>query len=199
MPVPVPVPVVLPVPPVVPVLPEPLTPPEVLPLRPLPVVPLVVPVLPVPPVVPLVVPPVVPAVVPLDELLDVLPPPKAKPTRIKPKLVLPEFQPVTRDFAFIVNRAVAAGDIVKAAQAAERVLISDVGVFDLYEGAGIPEGQKSVAIAVTLQPKDRTLAEADLDAVSRKIVDAVTRKVGATLRSDPSGTATIVKVSPEAG
>ncbi len=115
-------------------------------------------------------------------VLDALSPPKAKPTKIKPKLVLPEFQPVTRDFAFIVNRAVAAGDIVKAAQAAERVLISDVGVFDLYEGAGIPEGQKSVAIAVTLQPTEKTLTDAEIDAIAGKIVAEVSKKTGATLR-----------------
>ena len=56
-------------------------------------------------------------------------------------------------------------------------------LFDVYEGKGVPEGQKSIAIAVTLQPRDRTLAEADLEAVSRKIVEAVAKKTGGTLRS----------------
>ena len=132
-------------------------------------------------------------------VLDALPAPKARPTKARPKLVLSDLQPVERDFAFLVDRKTAASDLAGAAQGADRALVAAVSVFDVYEGKGVPEGQKSVALAVTLQPKDRTLAEADLDAVSRKIVDAVTRKVGATLRSDPSGTATIVKVSPEAG
>jgi phenylalanyl-tRNA synthetase beta chain len=114
--------------------------------------------------------------------LDVLPAPKAKPTKVKPKLVLSEFQPVSRDFAFIVGRDVAAGEVVKAAQGAERTLITGVEVFDLYEGTGIPEGQKSVAIAVTLQPTEKTLTDAEIDALAAKIVAEVVKKTGATLR-----------------
>ncbi|PSC04849.1 phenylalanine--tRNA ligase subunit beta [Alsobacter soli] len=115
-------------------------------------------------------------------LLDALPPPKAKPTKVKPKLSLSEFQPVSRDFAFVVDRAVAAGDLVKAAQAAERKLVTGVDVFDIYEGAGVPEGKKSVAIAVTLQPTDKTLTDAEIDAVAAKVVAEVQKKSGATLR-----------------
>lgn len=116
-------------------------------------------------------------------ILDALPPPKAKPTKMKPKLVLSEFQPVSRDFAFIVGRDVASAEIVKAAQGADRNLISDVTVFDLYEGKGIPDGQKSVAIAVTLQPMDKTLTDVEIDAVAGKIVADVGKKTGATLRA----------------
>jgi hypothetical protein len=87
--------------------------------------------------------------------LDALPVPKAKPTKIKPKLVLPEFQPLTRDFAFVVGRDVKAGDILRAAQGAERNLVTGVEVFDVYEGPGIEPGRKSVAVAVTLQPTRR--------------------------------------------
>jgi phenylalanyl-tRNA synthetase beta chain len=114
--------------------------------------------------------------------LDVLPPPKARPTKVKPKLVLSEFQPVTRDFAFVVGRDVAAGDILKAAQGAERQLIAGIAVFDVYEGAGIDPDKKSVAIAVTLQPTQKTLTDAEIDAVSGKIVAEVGKKTGATLR-----------------
>jgi phenylalanyl-tRNA synthetase beta chain len=114
--------------------------------------------------------------------LDRLPMPKAKPTKVKPKLVLSDFQPVSRDFAFIVERSVAAADILRAAQGAERALIAGVEVFDLYEGPGIPEGKKSVAVAVTLQPMDKTLTDAQIDAVAGKIVAEVVRKTGATLR-----------------
>jgi phenylalanyl-tRNA synthetase beta chain len=116
-------------------------------------------------------------------ILDALPPPKAKPTKMKAKLVLSEFQPVSRDFAFIVSRDIAAADIVKLAQGADRNLITDVTVFDLYEGKGIPDGQKSVAIAVTLQPMDKTLTDAEIDAVAAKIVAEVAKKTGATLRA----------------
>lgn len=115
--------------------------------------------------------------------LDALPPPKAKPTKMKPKLNLPDFQPLTRDFAFVVGRDVAAGDIVKAAQGAERQLIVGVDVFDIYEGTGIDPDKKSVAIAVTLQPTEKTLTDAEIEAVSAKIVGEVAKKTGAVLRS----------------
>ncbi|SCZ10353.1 phenylalanine--tRNA ligase subunit beta [Microvirga guangxiensis] len=115
--------------------------------------------------------------------LDALPPPKAKPTKMKPKLSLPDFQPLTRDFAFVVGRDVAAGDIVKAAQGAERQLIVGVDVFDIYEGTGIDPDKKSVAIAVTLQPTEKTLTDVEIEAVSAKIVAEVSKKTGAVLRS----------------
>ncbi|NBJ11749.1 phenylalanine--tRNA ligase subunit beta [Microvirga arsenatis] len=114
--------------------------------------------------------------------LNALPPPKAKPTKMKPKLTLPDFQPLTRDFAFVVGRDVAAGDIVKAAQGAERGLIVGVDVFDVYEGAGIDPDKKSVAIAVTLQPTEKTLTDVEIEAVSAKIVGEVSKKTGAVLR-----------------
>ncbi|MBB3017548.1 phenylalanyl-tRNA synthetase beta chain [Microvirga lupini] len=114
--------------------------------------------------------------------LDALPPPKAKPTKMKPKLNLPDFQPLTRDFAFLVGRDVAAGDIVKAAQGAERQLIVAVDVFDIYEGTGIDPDKKSVAIAVTLQPTEKTLTDVEIEAVSAKIVGEVSKKTGAVLR-----------------
>jgi len=115
--------------------------------------------------------------------LDALPPPKAKPTKMKPKLSLPDFQPLTRDFAFVVGRDVAAGDILKAAQSAERQLIVGVDVFDVYEGTGIDPDKKSVAIAVTLQPTEKTLTDVEIEAVSAKIVAEVAKKTGAVLRS----------------
>jgi phenylalanyl-tRNA synthetase beta chain len=68
-------------------------------------------------------------------------------------------------------------------QSADRALVSDVSVFDVYEGAGIGEGKTSIAVAVTLQPTDRTLTDAEIEAVSGKIVAEVTKKTGASLRS----------------
>ncbi|MCO5092401.1 phenylalanine--tRNA ligase subunit beta [Bosea sp. (in: a-proteobacteria)] len=114
--------------------------------------------------------------------LDALPPPKHRPTKVKPKLSLSEFQPVTRDFAFIVDKAVAAGEMVKTAQGADRALIASVGVFDLYEGQGVDAGRKSVALAVTLQPTEKTLTEAEIEAVGARIVAEMSKRHGATLR-----------------
>ncbi|WP_289016340.1 phenylalanine--tRNA ligase subunit beta, partial [uncultured Methylobacterium sp.] len=115
--------------------------------------------------------------------LGALPLPKQKATKTKPVLALSDFQPLSRDFAFVVGRDVPAGEIVRAAQGAERKLVAGIDVFDIYEGAGIPEGQKSVAIAVRLQPVERTLTDAEIETVSQRIVAEVARKTGATLRA----------------
>ncbi|RYD91729.1 MAG: phenylalanine--tRNA ligase subunit beta, partial [Sphingomonadales bacterium] len=87
-----------------------------------------------------------------EVVLDRIPDAKAKPTRAKPQLELSTFQPVSRDFAFIVDRKVKAGDIVRFAQGIDRKLISGVSVFDVYQGKGIDDDKKSIGIAVTLQP-----------------------------------------------
>ncbi|MBS4084732.1 MAG: phenylalanine--tRNA ligase subunit beta [Rhizobiales bacterium] len=117
-----------------------------------------------------------------EVFLDRLPEQKVKPTKVKPKLELSPFQPVVRDFAFLVDRQVTAADITRAAQSADKALIVNVDVFDLYEGKGVPEGKKSLAIAVTLQPREKTLTDAEIEAVAKKIVDEVSKKTGATLR-----------------
>ncbi|MEH3118504.1 MAG: phenylalanine--tRNA ligase subunit beta [Methylorubrum populi] len=116
-------------------------------------------------------------------VLDALPLPRHRPTKAKPALVLSDLQAISRDFAFVVSRDVTAADILKAAQGAERKMIANVEVFDLYEGAGIPEGAKSVAVAVRLQPSGRTLTDAEIETVSARIVAEVSKKTGATLRS----------------
>lgn len=115
-------------------------------------------------------------------LLDNLPAPKAKPTKTKPKLELSDLQPVSRDFAFLVDRSAPAGDLLKAVQSADRVLIVDARVFDVYEGPGVPEGKKSIGVAVLLQPRDKTLTDAEIDALAQKIVAEAGKKTGATLR-----------------
>jgi phenylalanyl-tRNA synthetase beta chain len=122
------------------------------------------------------------SVIAFEVILDRIPDAKQKPTRAKPALELSPFQPVSRDFAFIVDRGVKAGDIVRAAQAADRKLITDVTVFDVYEGKGIDEGKKSIAIAVTIQPREKTLTDQEIDGVAARIVTEVTRKTGGTLR-----------------
>jgi phenylalanyl-tRNA synthetase beta chain len=80
-----------------------------------------------------------------------------------------------------VDAKLAAGEIVKAVKQADRALIDTVSVFDVYEGKGVPEGKKSVAVAVRIQPKDATLTEAEIEALAQKIV-AAALKLGATLR-----------------
>lgn len=116
-------------------------------------------------------------------VLDKIPEPKAKATRVKPNLDLSPFQAVKRDFAFLVGRDVAAADILKAAQGADKKLVSGVGVFDLYEGKGIDPDKKSVAVEVTLQPRERTLTDKEIEEVAGRIVAEVAKKTGATLRA----------------
>lgn len=115
--------------------------------------------------------------------LDRVPEPKAKATKVKPLIDLSAFQPVRRDFAFIVDRTVGAADILKAAQGVDKKLITGASVFDVYEGAGIDVAKKSVAIEVTLQPRERTLTDVEIEAVAGKIVAEVAKKTGATLRA----------------
>jgi phenylalanyl-tRNA synthetase beta chain len=117
-----------------------------------------------------------------EVILDRIPEVKQKPTRARPALELSPFQPVSRDFAFIVDRAVLAGDIVRAAQGVDKKLITAVIVFDVYEGKGIDEARKSVAIAVTMQPREKTMTDQEIDAVAAKIVAEVNKKTGGVLR-----------------
>jgi phenylalanyl-tRNA synthetase beta chain len=117
-----------------------------------------------------------------EVILERIPEPKAKPTRAKPQLEFSPFQPVTRDFAFVVERAVKAGDLVRAAQNVDRKLITGVTVFDVYEGKGIDPDKKSIAIAVTLQPREKTMTDEEIDAVAAKIVAEVGKRTGGVLR-----------------
>jgi phenylalanyl-tRNA synthetase beta chain len=102
---------------------------------------------------------------------------------MKPALALSPFQPVQRDFAFVVERSVAAAEIIHAAKGADKNLVTSVEVFDLYEGKEIEAGKKSIAIAVTLQPREKTLTDAEIDAVAQKIVEEVKKRTGAVLRA----------------
>jgi len=118
-----------------------------------------------------------------EVILDRIPEAKKKPTRAKPVIELSAFQPVSRDFAFIVDRTVKAGDIVRAALGVDKKLITGVNVFDVYEGKGIDDGKKSIAIAVTIQPREKTLTDQEIEAVAAKVVAEVTKKTGGTLRA----------------
>ena len=114
--------------------------------------------------------------------LDAIPEPKRKPTKTKPVLNLSPFQAVKRDFAFIVDRDVEAGAVIKAAQTADRKLITAVTVFDIFEGANIGDGKKSVAIEVAIQPEERTLTDEDFDALTARILTNVEKSTGGVLR-----------------
>jgi len=122
-------------------------------------------------------------IVGFEVLLDRIPEPKAKATRAKPLLELSPFQPVSRDFAFLVAREVKADDVVRAAQNADKKLITTVTVFDVYEGKGVEDGKKSLAIAVTIQPRDKTMTDKEIDALAERIVTEVTKKTGGVLRA----------------
>jgi phenylalanyl-tRNA synthetase beta chain len=99
----------------------------------------------------------------------------------KPLLALSAFQPVQRDFAFLVDDKVEAEAIIRAARSPDK-MIDTVEIFDVYKGKGIEDGKKSVAVNVIIQPKDKTLNDAEIDAIAKKIVEAVASKCGAALR-----------------
>ena len=86
------------------------------------------------------------------------------------------------DFAFLLDRDVPAATLLKAARNADKALIADVGIFDLFEGQGVAEGKKSVAIRVTLQPTGKTLTDEEIDKVGTAVVAAVGKATGGTLR-----------------
>ena len=114
--------------------------------------------------------------------LDALPEAKAK-SKAKPLFAPSPYQMVERDFAFVVDAKVTADEVLRAAKAAERALIESVSVFDLYEGKGVPEGKKSLAITVRLQPRDKTLTDSEIEQIAQNIVTTVSKATGASLRS----------------
>ena len=107
----------------------------------------------------------------------------AEPKRRKKSLPdLPSFQPLSRDFAFVVDATTAAESVLRAARGAERNLIAGVSLFDVYEGDKLEAGKKSLAIEVVLQPRDHTLTDAEIEAACGKIVAAVAKSCGGVLR-----------------
>ena len=112
--------------------------------------------------------------------LDAVPEPKRK-SKSKPGYEASSLMPLSRDYAFIVAEDKPAGDLIKAVLGADKALIASARVFDVYQGQGVATGSKSVALEVSIQPKDQTLTEAEIEALSAKIIAAV-QKVGGTLR-----------------
>ena len=121
-------------------------------------------------------------VVAFELFVENVPMPKKKGTA-RPALNASSFQSVERDFAFLLDQDVKAEAIIKAARSADRNLIVDVTIFDLYAGKGIEDGKKSLAFSITLQPTKATLTEEEIDTVSKNVVAAVEKATGGSLRA----------------
>lgn len=116
-----------------------------------------------------------------EVVLDAVPEPRGSKSKTRGPAHLANLMPLTRDFAFVVENGRAVGDLVRAIAGADKALISDVRVFDVYRGAGVPDGMKSVAVEVVIQPVDATLTEDGIEALSAKVV-AAAGKAGGVLR-----------------
>jgi phenylalanyl-tRNA synthetase beta chain len=121
-----------------------------------------------------------PPIAGFEVFLDAVPQPRAG--RAKPPLRLSVFQPIERDFAFVVDRHLPAEALLRAARGVDRKLVSEIRLFDVYEGAGLPEGKKSLAITVVLQPQERTLTEAEIEGFSKGLITQVEKATGGQLR-----------------
>ena len=120
-------------------------------------------------------------VVGCEVFLDAIPQPK-KGSASRPPLDLSSLQPVYRDFAFLVEESVTADTIIGAATKGAGPLVDNVRIFDVYQGKGVPEGQKSIAVAVSFQPVEKTLTDKEIEELSQSVINQVTSKTGATLR-----------------
>ena len=119
----------------------------------------------------------------LEIFLKNIPEPSKKIRLTKKSFQTSDFQKSHRDFAFIIDKIFKIGLLEKIIKEIDESIIQDVKTFDIYEGEKIPKGKKSVAINVTLQSANKTLNEKDLDQISKKIIDTVKDKTGATIRS----------------
>ena len=117
-----------------------------------------------------------------EVILDAIPESKAK-GKARGTFTPSPYQAIARDFAFVVDAKVTAEEVLRSAKSVDRALIETAAIFDVYEGKGVPEGKKSIAITVRIQPKDRTLTEPEIEALVQKIVAAVAKATGAVLRT----------------
>ncbi len=117
-----------------------------------------------------------------EVFIENAPQPKAKASRNRDKLLVSDLPSVQRDFAFVVDAGTAADAILRAAKGADKNLIAEVNIFDIYTGAGIDDGKKSVAITARLEPTEATLTDPEIEAIAAKIVAAVEKATGAVLR-----------------
>jgi phenylalanyl-tRNA synthetase beta chain len=122
-------------------------------------------------------------VVGFEVFVDLLPKRGARRGAAKPPLRLAAFQPIERDFAFVVDADVPAEAVVQAARKADSALITDVRVFDLFVGGSLGDGKKSLAVNLVLQPTEKTLTDPEIAAVAAKVVASVEEATGGTLRA----------------
>ncbi len=115
--------------------------------------------------------------------LEALPEAKRKATKSRSAFLPSALMPLSRDFAFLVNETTPAADLVRPVMATDKGLITEARIFDIYQGPGVPEGQKSVAIEVLIQPRDKTLTDAEIEELSGRIIAAVAKATGARLRT----------------
>ncbi len=118
-----------------------------------------------------------------EVFINAIPYPKKKNTTAKKLLQLSAFQPVSRDFAFIVDEKLDTEKLVRAIKGADKALVTHVDIFDVYQGKGVEPGKKSVALGVIIQPVEKTLTDQEINALSAKIIEAATKQAGASLRS----------------
>ncbi len=114
--------------------------------------------------------------------LDAVPAGRRKSVKTRAALDASDLLPVKRDFAFVCDADIAAEALIKAVCGAEKTLITDVALFDVYEGRGVPDGKKSLAVEVTLQPREKTLTDDEIETVSKRIIAQAEKAAGATLR-----------------
>ena len=117
-----------------------------------------------------------------EVILSNIPLPRSSNDKAKKKLELLAFQPVDKDLAFVVDKTVPAVNLMTAAKTADREFIADVRVFDVYEGENLPEGKKSIARALTFQPKDKTFTDQDIENLMNKVIQEMKKKCNAELR-----------------
>ena len=118
-----------------------------------------------------------------EAFLDRVPPARAKATKTKPALEASELLPLRRDFAFVVDDEVSAAALVKAVAGADKKLIASARLFDVYSGKGVADGKKSLAVEVVIAPREKTLTEEEIDALSTRIIAEVEKATGGTLRT----------------
>jgi len=116
-------------------------------------------------------------------ILDNIPVLKKKIREAKPQFIVSDYQKVVRDFAFVIEEKYSSGEIINLVKKIDKELIKNVKIFDVYQGDNIAPGKKSIAFNVTLEPKDKTLSDNDIEKVSNKIISEVQEITGATLRS----------------
>ncbi|MGD9638478.1 MAG: phenylalanine--tRNA ligase subunit beta [Alphaproteobacteria bacterium] len=121
-------------------------------------------------------------VVAFEVFLDSVPKSRKNKGKAKKNLALSQFQPLKRDFAFVVDEKISASDVILATKSADKQLISDVLLFDVFAGGSLEKGKKSVGIEVTLLPTERTLSESEIEVISSQIIHAVNKKTGGILR-----------------